>query len=69
MNRRYRVRDLLSRLYALGGTALRMRGSHKIVGLPSGRTVSVPANHLGHEVSAVVLASVRRALRADGLEL
>lgn len=69
MARRYRVRDLLARLHELGAEPVRQRGSHQTVTFPSGRAVTVKVNHPGEDVSPIVLATVRRAVREEGLEL
>lgn len=67
--RRYRVRDLLARLSELGGVAVRQRGSHQVVALPSGRCCTLKVNHQGEDVSPIVLATVRRVVREEGFEL
>jgi predicted RNA binding protein YcfA (HicA-like mRNA interferase family) len=69
MNRTYRVRDLLHDLRRHGCRPLRTRGSHQIWATPTGAKLGVVVNHPGNDVSATVLAAVRRALRRAGIEL
>jgi predicted RNA binding protein YcfA (HicA-like mRNA interferase family) len=60
--RRAKVRDLLHELRACGWRPVRCRGSHQTWRAPDGDLLTVVVNHPGHDVSPVVLASVRRAL-------
>lgn len=67
--RRFRTRDLLNRLRELGCVPQRISGSHQILVAPGNRTLCIPVNHPGRDVSPTVLSSVRRVLRNVGLEL
>lgn len=58
------TRHLLGWLKRIGCAQLRCRGSHATWRLPSGATVTIPIAHLGRDVSANVLADLRRKLRA-----
>jgi predicted RNA binding protein YcfA (HicA-like mRNA interferase family) len=69
MNRTYRVRDLLHDLRRHGCRPLRTRGSHQVWTTSRGTRFGVVVNHPGDDVSAIVLACVRRTLRAAGIEL
>ncbi len=63
------VRKLLGCLRALGWCPLRRRGSHQVWAAPAGPQVSIVVGHRGRDVSAIVLAAVRRALREAELRV
>lgn len=69
MPRRFRVRDLVGALLRHGCRPLRTRGSHQRWATPNGATFGLVVNHPGSDVSNTILASVRRTLRAEGIEL
>lgn len=62
-HRQMKVRELLRDLRERGCRPVRCRGSHQTWLTPAGEFVTLVVNHLGGDVSPVVLASVRRALR------
>jgi predicted RNA binding protein YcfA (HicA-like mRNA interferase family) len=62
-----KVRTLLSELKLRGCRPLRTRGSHQTWSTATGATFVVVVNHRNADASAVVLASVRRALRAENV--
>jgi len=64
-----RVRRLRKRLRNLGCRPLRTRGSHEVWSTPGGARLVVVCNHLGRDASKPVLASCRRALFLEGLDL
>lgn len=64
-----RVADLMRYLRELGCQPIRTRGSHQIWRTPRGQSFALVVNHLGHDVSRIVLAVVRRTLAREGLEI
>jgi predicted RNA binding protein YcfA (HicA-like mRNA interferase family) len=69
MHRNYKVRALLHDLRRHGCWPQRTKGSHQVWSTPGGVSFPVVVNHPGNDVTPRVLASVRRVLRAEGLEL
>ena len=64
------VRDLVAALRALGCRPARTtRSSHEVWGTPGGATFPIVVNHRSTAVGLRVLATARRVLRAEGLEL
>lgn len=64
-----KVRTLRARLYRIGCSPVRQRGSHEIWRTPKRATLVLKVNHLGAEVSRTVLSSCRRILAAEGRTL
>lgn len=64
-----KVRKLMSDLRKLGCRPKRCNGSHGTWTTPGGVPFTLVVNHPGADVSATVLASVRRVLRKEGLDL
>lgn len=62
------VRDVLAELRRLGCEPVRTNGSHQVWRTPSGKTVPVVVNHVSAGASRNVLGTLRRVLRAEGLE-
>lgn len=69
MTWRPKVRTVLRELRALGCLPERAEGSHQVWRTPAGSHVTVVVNHLNADISRAVLASIRRALRREGLLL
>ncbi len=69
MSRNPKVREVRARLVKLGCKRVRCNGSHETWEAPDGSRCPIKINHLGADVSARVLASVRRWLRGAGLDL
>jgi len=61
--------ELYRRLVDVGAAHVRTRGSHYLMRLPGGATVPLPFNHPAAEASRTVVASFRRVLREQGIEL
>lgn len=61
------VHDVQTWLRSLGCVPVRRKGSHEWWRTPSGRGFPLVANRRGQDVSYVVLATVRRVLRNEGL--
>jgi len=69
MSRNPKVRAVRTRLIQLGCKRVRCNGSHETWQAPNGSRCSIVINHLGSDISARVLSSVRRWLRRAGLNL
>ena len=69
MSRNPSVREVRTRLLQLGCGPIRSNGSHEVWEAPDGSRCSIVINHLGSDISARVLSSVRRWLRRAGLSL
>lgn len=64
-----KVRTLRAKLWRLGCSPIRRRGSHEIWHTPARAMLVLKINHLGAEVSRAVLSSCRRTLAAEGRTL
>ncbi len=67
MPRRPKLRHLLQELRTLGFRPERTRGSHQVWSTPGGAHLTLVVNHANCDVTPIVLASVRRALRREGM--
>ncbi len=63
------VREVRTLLIHIGCKRVRCNGSHETWRAPDGSRCTIKVNHLGDDISARVLSSVRRWLRRAGLDL
>jgi predicted RNA binding protein YcfA (HicA-like mRNA interferase family) len=64
-----KVREMAQKLNSMGCAQIRTNGSHQVWRTPKGGAVTIVCNHSNAEVSKTVLSSVRRVLKAEGLDV
>jgi predicted RNA binding protein YcfA (HicA-like mRNA interferase family) len=62
-----KVREAIQKLKKLGGEPVRTRGSHQTWLLPGGQHVTLVVNHLGSDITAAVLMTIRQVCRDNNL--
>lgn len=68
MARQMKARVIIQRLQELGCTLARIEGSHYQYRTPCGQIVTVVGKHMNDEASPNVMSSIRRVLKAEGLD-
>jgi predicted RNA binding protein YcfA (HicA-like mRNA interferase family) len=64
-----KVRNLIQLLTQVGCNPTRIEGSHQVWRTPKNQSVPIVVNHKNDEVSRLVLTTVRRVLRSEGIDL